>query len=105
MGINYKSILFILLLTIIFPLIGGIEPGSAAIFGFLLLINIIYIFSAIVHFFFFHWRTVNNQIIKISRIALLVVYFLFCYLFFKDKLWMSTSVIIPEILFGVFRNK
>ncbi len=105
MDINYKSIFFILLLTIVFPLIGGIEPGSAAIFGFLLLINIIYIFSAIVHSFLFQWWTVNNQIIKISRVAMLVVYFLFFYFIFKEILWMSTSVIVPELLFFQFKKR
>ena len=105
MTISFKSYLIILVLTIVFPLIGKIEPYSGLLVGFLLGINILYIFISIVLYFLFQFWKVNNDIILLIRILLLVGYFIFLFYLLEDQVWISASVILPELFFFKFKKR
>ena len=105
MVISFKSYLIILVLTIVFSLIDGIYPGSTALFVFMLLINVLYMFISIVLYFLFQFWTVNNDIILLIRILLLVGYFIFLFYLLEDQVWISASVILPELFFFKFKKR
>ena len=93
-----QTIIQILLLSLILPFLGGIESYTAALLLSLLGINIVYVLLSVAASFIFHFLDTEYQLLLIFHGIMIVVYLTFFYFFLKEEFWMSTSVIIPELL-------
>ena len=92
------AIIWIIGLSLFFPLVGGIEPGTTALILSLLFINLIYIFAVYLTILFEQALNLQSKTKNILKLSLQIVYILvICYIF-KDRWWFLGSVLLPVVL-------